>query len=194
MQEWDGKEYRHRKMPGVFIIALKTSSHLMRKTLECCVLFLAPKRQTNTNISLYSLSFHFHFLISPQPLLHHPITPPLHYSTSTLPHHSISSAHGMPSTSSAHGMPSTNASATTPAHDSKATDAAAHRYSRKTRVNYNGHVERALKYAGDLEDPEWKTSLTSLSVHTPKVLLAFIASKCEQSGYSYKQQRVSEAP
>ncbi|KAG0079054.1 hypothetical protein BGZ93_003300 [Podila epicladia] len=61
-----------------------------------------------------------------------------------------------------------------------------HRYGRKTRVNYKGHVERALKYTSELEDPEWKTALTPLSVHTPTVLLAFIASKCEQSGYSFK--------
>ncbi|KAF9115196.1 hypothetical protein BGX30_006376, partial [Mortierella sp. GBA39] len=90
--------------------------------------------------------------------------------------------------------PSVNAAATSPAQGSKvkeALDAAAqatesHRYSRKTRVNYKGHIERALKNACDLEDPEWKTALTAISVHTPTVLLAFIASKCEQSGYSFK--------
>jgi len=89
---------------------------------------------------------------------------------------------------------STEATATTPAHSSKAKDALdaaaqateSHRYSRKTRVNYKGHVERALKYTSELEDPEWKTALTTISVHTPTVLLAFIASKCEQSGYSFK--------
>lgn len=87
-----------------------------------------------------------------------------------------------------------NSTTTTPACSSKAKDALdaaaqateSHRYSRKTRVNYKGHVERALKYTSELEDPEWKTALTAISVHTPTVLLAFIASKCEQSGYSFK--------
>ncbi|KAG0247755.1 hypothetical protein BGZ95_008449, partial [Linnemannia exigua] len=61
-----------------------------------------------------------------------------------------------------------------------------HRYSRKTRVNYKGHVERVLKYASELEDPGWKTAFIAISMHTPTVLLAFIASKCSQSGYSFK--------
>ncbi|KAF9971190.1 hypothetical protein BGZ75_001974, partial [Mortierella antarctica] len=57
---------------------------------------------------------------------------------------------------------------------------------KKTTVNYSGHVQRALKYATELDDPEWKTAFTTLSSITPTVLLAFIASKCEQSGYSFK--------
>ncbi|KAF9949365.1 hypothetical protein BGZ72_008847 [Mortierella alpina] len=61
-----------------------------------------------------------------------------------------------------------------------------HRFSKKTTTNYLGHVQRALKYAAEHDDPEWKTAFTTLSPVTPTVLLAFIASKCGQSGYSFK--------
>lgn len=62
----------------------------------------------------------------------------------------------------------------------------AHLYSKGTSKSYQGHVKRALEYAADTTDPEYKTAFTIISAHTPTVLLAFIASKCEQSGYTFK--------
>ncbi|KAG0287791.1 hypothetical protein BGZ96_008314 [Linnemannia gamsii] len=50
----------------------------------------------------------------------------------------------------------------------------------------SGPCKRALEYAVDTTDPEYKTAFTAISAHTPTVLLAFIASKCEQSGYTFK--------
>ncbi|KAG9061244.1 hypothetical protein KI688_007582 [Linnemannia hyalina] len=62
----------------------------------------------------------------------------------------------------------------------------AHLYSKGTSRSYQGHVKRALEYAAATADPEYKTAFTTISAHTPTVLLAFIASKCEQSGCTFK--------
>jgi hypothetical protein len=62
----------------------------------------------------------------------------------------------------------------------------AHLYSKGTSKSYQGHVKRALEYAAATADPEYKTAFTTISAYTPTVLLAFIASKCEQSGYTFK--------
>lgn len=61
-----------------------------------------------------------------------------------------------------------------------------HLYSKGTSRSYQGHVKRALEYAAATADPEYKTAFTTIFAHTPTVLLAFIASKCEQSGYTFK--------
>ncbi|KAG0250113.1 hypothetical protein BGZ95_007300, partial [Linnemannia exigua] len=58
--------------------------------------------------------------------------------------------------------------------------------SKGTSRSYQGHVKRALEYAAATADPEYRTAFTTISAHTPTVLLAFIASKCEQSGYTFK--------
>ncbi|KAG0351487.1 hypothetical protein BGX24_007840, partial [Mortierella sp. AD032] len=67
---------------------------------------------------------------------------------------------------------------------SKSTDA--HFQSSGTKTSYWGHAKRALEYAAATADPEYQTAFTTISAHTPTVLLAFVASKCDQSGYTFK--------
>ncbi|KAF9981788.1 hypothetical protein BGZ75_006879, partial [Mortierella antarctica] len=43
-----------------------------------------------------------------------------------------------------------------------------------------------MRYAALQDNPEWRTAFTALSSITSTVLLASVASKCEQSGYSFK--------
>ncbi|KAF9207016.1 hypothetical protein BGZ49_001352 [Haplosporangium sp. Z 27] len=60
-----------------------------------------------------------------------------------------------------------------------------HRYSKKTRGNYNGHIERGKKYASEF-GPDMAGAFDSISRITPVVLRAFVSNKCNENGYSYK--------
>ncbi|KAF9909824.1 hypothetical protein EC991_007995 [Linnemannia zychae] len=64
-----------------------------------------------------------------------------------------------------------------------------HLYSKKTKTSYKGQVTRALAFIAAQTEPGWKDAFTKISSLTPTVLMAYVASKCqdrEGEGLSYK--------
>jgi hypothetical protein len=70
--------------------------------------------------------------------------------------------------------------------ETTAAKTASHLYSSNTRIRYDGHVSRGKEYLQNFSNGELKEAFNVLSGQTPTALLAFVAFKCEHSGYSYK--------
>ncbi|KAF9434139.1 hypothetical protein BGZ76_008512, partial [Entomortierella beljakovae] len=55
----------------------------------------------------------------------------------------------------------------------------AHRYSKRTQENYDGHIRRAKDYISQLHDEELKIALDTITKNTVDAMLMFVVYKCE---------------
>ncbi|KAF9993511.1 hypothetical protein BGZ79_001792 [Entomortierella chlamydospora] len=59
-----------------------------------------------------------------------------------------------------------------------------HRYSKKTRSIYQGHIERGKKYASKFQEME--DAFDKISHATPMMLRAFVSFQCQENNFSHK--------